>query len=88
MRAIDDGRYLISEFRIFAPVLEGQCPGPWHLVSVDGDSRTFRLGEWPVECPALERVGDWATCRSCGFAYRATTEPDGPVVYRRQLKGR
>ncbi len=27
MPAIDDGRYLISEFRIFAPVLEGAMPG-------------------------------------------------------------
>jgi len=86
MPAIDDGRYLISEFRIFAPVLEGQCPGPWHLVSVDSDRRTFQLDEWLVECPPLEPYGVWATCRSCGFAYHATTEAGGPVVYRRQLK--
>ncbi|MGH9297907.1 MAG: hypothetical protein ACRDZP_08035 [Acidimicrobiales bacterium] len=79
-------RYPLDEYRIFASVVEGECPGPWQVV---GPSElggvTLKLGHWPAPCPPLERTPDgWAFCRSCGWEYRLTTDPTGDLVFRRR----
>ncbi len=79
-------RYRLVEYRIFGPVLEGECPGPWTLTESDQDGSTFRMGEWEAICPPLTISEGWAECRICGYGYRVATEVDGVVVYRRNIK--